>query len=241
MDKKRLAVIPARMGSKGLKRKNMALCAGHPLVYWTIKAALEASAFDAICVSTDDKSVVKFALENGAKDSFLRERGLSNDNTSMVSVVKDAIKKCELENEVSYDAVVLLQPTSPLRDGKHIKQALSIFEDKADRPKMSVISVYEADSKLLWAHQVDEHGFLVNHYKFNKQNPRRQSLDKCFIPNGAIYIADASGFHGFYGDKLLPYVMSSVDSVDIDDSDDLISAEKALLNKKFSATHDDEI
>ena len=118
-----LAVIPARGGSKGIPGKNIVPFAGKPLICYTVEAALKSKYLKRVIVSTDDNEIAKVAKDCGAEVPFLRPSNLSQDDTSSVSVLKHAVKFIEESEGSLFDFVVLLQPTSPLRDEKTIDLA----------------------------------------------------------------------------------------------------------------------
>ncbi len=111
-----LAIIPARRDSKGLPKKNILNCAGKPLIAWTIEAALKAKFIDKVLVSTDCKEIASIAEKYGAWVPFIRPEELATDNASTVDVVKHVITWIKNNNQQLYTIIVLLQPTSPLRD-----------------------------------------------------------------------------------------------------------------------------
>ena len=125
MTKKVLAIIPARGGSKGLPRKNIADLAGKPLIAWTIEASLNSKYITKTMVSSDDKEILDISVEYGA-EIIKRPENLASDDATSESVVKHAIDCLEATGEV-FDIVVLLQPTSPLRNSKDIDNAIELM------------------------------------------------------------------------------------------------------------------
>lgn len=222
-----LAVIPARGGSKGLPNKNILPCAGKPLITWTIEAALNASYVSEVVVSTDDPEIQRIAQQAGAWAPFLRSEALSSDDASVIDVVSDVLQKSE-EEKGRFDFVLLLQPTSPLRMAKHIDEAIEQFLIGREGDVDTLVSVCEIEQKILWAKGIGEDGYLYGHFDLDVSNPRRQKLPRCYLPNGAIYLAPVENFSGFYGEKIIPYVMSKQESIDIDYRSDLDDAVKVL-------------
>ena len=222
-----LAVIPARGGSKGLPDKNVLPCAGKPLIQWTIDAAREAASVSEVVVSTDSPDIQSVALQAGAWAPFLRDASISGDDASVNDVVRDALARCQKERG-AFDLVLLLQPTSPLRDARHIDEAVERFLTQRNGSDDTLVSVYEIEQKILWAQGIAEDGYLYSHFGLDLSNPRRQQLPGCYMPNGAIYIAPASGFSGFYTKRIIPYVMSLDDSIDVDYREDLDRAAELL-------------
>jgi len=226
MTKKILSIIPARGGSKGLPGKNIANLAGKPLIAWTIEASLGSKYITKTVVSSDDKKILNISEEYGA-NTIRRPDDLASDVATSESVVKHAIDYLESMGEV-FDIVILLQPTSPLRNCKDIDSA---FEVMFDSSATAVISTCEFDNKILKTFIESSNGFLEgisnNKYPFM----RRQDLPKVYMSNGSIYIIDTKTFknvNSFMTDKTLNYLMPKKGSVDIDSSDDLIQVEKIL-------------
>ena len=226
MTKKILSIIPARGGSKGLPRKNIADLAGKPLIAWTIEASLNSKYITKTIVSSDDKEILDVAIKYGS-EIIKRPDNLATDTATSESVVKHAIDYLESIGEV-FDIVILLQPTSPLRNCKDIDSA---FEVMFDSSATAVISTCEFDNKILKTFIESSNGFLEgisnNKYPFM----RRQDLPKVYMSNGSIYIIDTKTFknvNSFMTDKTLNYLMPKKGSVDIDSSDDLIQVEKIL-------------
>ena len=133
--KKKICLICARKGSKGIKKKNIKLFAGKPLIFWTIKFAKELKIFDEIYLSTDGKDIAKFAKKEGVKVPFLRDKHLSTDNVSEILVWNDFNKKLNL-NDQNIDFICVLPVTSPLRKKIDIIRALEKF--KKNRNKLNI-------------------------------------------------------------------------------------------------------
>jgi len=210
-----LYLIPARGGSKGVPDKNIKEMLGTPLISYTINAAQEvASPLDCVCVSTDSVKIKSVVESRGLEIPFLRPLELATDSATTESVIFHAIDYFKDKNEV-YDVVVLLQPTSPLRNSKHIKEALeSFFQSDVDM----VVSVKETKSNPYYIlFEENEEGFL---FKSKQGNfTRRQDCPKVYELNGAVYIFSIekflkNGFAGLVNRK--KYLMDEMSSVDID-------------------------
>ena len=219
-------IILARGGSKGIPKKNIINFCGKPLIAWTIEASLGSKYITKTVVSSDDKKILNISEEYGA-NTIRRPDDLASDVATSESVVKHAIDYLESMGEV-FDIVILLQPTSPLRNCKDIDSA---FEVMFDSSATAVISTCEFDNKILKTFIESSNGFLEgisnNKYPFM----RRQDLPKVYMSNGSIYIIDTKTFknvNSFMTDKTLNYLMPKKGSVDIDSSDDLIQVEKIL-------------
>lgn len=216
MTKKILSIIPARGGSKGLPGKNIIDLGGKPLIAWSIDASLRSKYIVDTVVSSDDDTILDTAKTYGA-DTLKRPSEFASDLASSESVVQHALKTVDKK----YDYIVLLQPTSPLRDEKDIDMA---FEKLFNKDATALISVYEIDNKILKAFKEDSSGFIDgvsnNKYPFMP----RQSLPKTYMSNGAIYIVKVDEFlknNSFYTDKTTAFYMDRVKSMDIDTKEDL--------------------
>ncbi len=232
-EKKILVVVPARAGSKGLPNKNILICAGKPLIAWTIEAASRSRYVGHILVSTDSESIASVAREYGAWVPFIREPHLAEDDSSVIDVLKNSLEQAE-KLGVSYDYVMLLQPTSPLRATEHINKAFEMFLLKSKAPYDTLVSVKTIDNKMHWLMgEKEDTGYLYSLTGLDMTNPRRQKLPKCYLPNGAIYLAKSKTFSGFYSEQTIPYIMDEESSLDVDYLDDLQNAEK-ILNENQS-------
>ncbi|MCR6513568.1 MAG: cytidylyltransferase domain-containing protein [Clostridium sp.] len=223
-DKKILGIIPARSGSKGIKDKNIKPLLGEPLIKYTIDAALNSNMIDDLIVSTDSKTYANISKELGAKVPFLREDYLASDEAKTSDVIIDILEKI---NE-DYDYFILLQPTSPLRNENHIKEAIKLGVDSECD---SVVSVCEVDHSPMIMNTLDEDLGLFN---FIKSSNRRQDNEKFYRINGAIYISKVNHYKktkDFYLENSKAYIMDRRDSIDIDDILDFQIAE-AIMKRK---------
>ena len=217
---KRIAIIPARSGSKGLKDKNIIELCGKPLIAYSIEAALSTGLFDKVIVSTDSDTYAQISRQYGA-EVFMRGESLSNDNATTYMVLEDILKN---KLQESYDYFVLLQPTSPLRKAEHIKEAIDKFDQKYDMFDF-LVSVKEAEHAKVLVNPIDEDESL-KYFDTDFSNYRRQGY-KDYSPNGAIFIAKPEEYllrKHFLGSKSLSYIMTAEDSIDIDGPLDLALA-----------------
>lgn len=223
-----LAIIPARSGSKGIKNKNIKLLKNKPLMSYTIEAAKESEVFDDIIVSTDSEEYKIIAQQYGAKVPFLRDISLSGDFSKTEDVIVDTIINLEKMGK-KYDYFVLLQPTSPLRNFKHIKEAIDLM---LDEKLNSVISVCEVDHPLQICNTLKENKSMYN-FISKKNDTLRQEMQNNYRINGAIYIMNVNEYlksRNFYGEKSKAYIMEKKYSVDIDDEIDFLLAEAIMLS-----------
>lgn len=228
---RKIAIIPARSGSKGLKDKNIIDLCGKPLMVYTIEAALKSGEFDQVIVSTDSEHYASIARCNGA-DVLMRGEALSNDKATTYMVLEDILKN-RLETAIDY--FVLLQPTSPLRNSRHIKEAVSKFELRF-KDFDFLVSVKESEHAKVLVNPIEDDETLKN-FDTDFSNYRRQGY-KDYSPNGAIFIAKPEAYLNrkhFFGAKSLAYFMTAAESVDIDNSFDLIIA-KVIMQQAFNHT-----
>lgn len=226
--KKILAVIPARGGSKGIPHKNIYPLCNKPLIEYTIEAAIKSSFFEDVVVSTDDEDIAVISKNAGAWVPFLRPVELSGDNTKSVDVVIHTIEYLKSIGK-SYDIIVLLQPTSPLRDDVDIENSITYFLHNNIR---SLASVSETVNPVLVRSLADNNRMckLLN----TDSSIRRQDMKKYYRINGAIYInyvEDISESTSF-NDNEVAFIMSNQHAVDIDDMQDMELAEFYLLKDK---------
>ena len=221
-----LAIIPARGGSKRLPRKNILDLCGKPLIAYTIEAALKSKYIDKVIVSSDDEEILNISKKIGA-DIIKRPIDLANDTATTFDAIKHTI-----ENVEKYDYIVLLQPTSPLRNEKHIDEAMELLEKKkAD----AIVSVCEMEHSPLWSNTLQKDGNMNNFLKDEILNKRSQDLDKFYRLNGAIYICKTEKLienkSFLLKDNIFAYIMNRENSVDIDEEIDFKIA-KILIKVK---------
>jgi CMP-N,N'-diacetyllegionaminic acid synthase len=213
-DKKVLAVIPARGGSKRLPNKNILDLAGKPLIAWTIEAAKKSKYIDTLIVSTDSQKIAKVCEKYGAKVPFMRPKELATDTANSIDVILHAIdfyKKLGL----NYEYIILLQPTSPLRTAEDIDDAFESFGEDTK----AVVSVCETEHPPLWSNTLPEDLSMKDFIRLKIKNKRSQDLPTYYRLNGAIYIADVEYMkinNGFIGEKTKAFIMPQERSVDID-------------------------
>lgn len=211
---KRLAIITARSGSKGLKDKNIIDLCGKPLMAYSIEAAVKSELFDRVIVTTDSEKYGKIAEQCGA-EAMYRGEELSNDTASSFMVIKDVLERAG----EAFDYFMLLQPTSPMRTANHVKDAVQLFDKKIDSFDF-LVSVKKSECPSNQIRPIDDDGSMK--YFVNDTDYRRQKYDE-YTPNGAIYIAKPDEYlnaQDFYGPRALAYKMAAVDSIDIDDEID---------------------
>ena len=135
-----LVIIPARGGSKGIEKKNIKLISGKPLIVWTIESALKSKYISQVYVSTDDQEIAKISKKHGAKVPFYRPKALAKDDSKTIDCVNHMLNNLETD-EIKFDYIIILQPTSPLRTHNHINQAIEMI--LTDKDADSLVSCVE--------------------------------------------------------------------------------------------------
>ena len=224
-----LAVIPARGGSKRLPNKNILDLAEKPLIAWSIEAGLNSKYIDTVVVSSDSDEILDISKNIGT-DIIKRPDELASDTATSFDAIKHTIKNT-IE---TFDYVILLQPTSPLRNNSHIDEA---FELLIKTNAAAIISVVEMDHSPLWSNTLPKDRSMVNFLKNEVLYKRSQDLVKYYRLNGAIYICksekllDEKSF--FLKENIYAYKMDRESSIDIDDGFDFSIAEFLISRKKL--------
>lgn len=215
-----VGLIPARGGSKSIPGKNIALCAGKPLLAWTCEAALGSRALSRTLLSTDSEDIAALGRRLGVDVPFLRPPELAQDDTSALPVMRHALDWLEAMGDRP-DAIVLLQPTSPLRKSRHIDEAAQLFEHSGSDTVVSVTEVphrYHPKSVMR-----ESEGTLVP-YEGSDTVTRRQDLEPLVARNGpAVLIVSCATLRSgrLYGPRTTGYRMGPYESLDIDMPEDL--------------------
>jgi CMP-N,N'-diacetyllegionaminic acid synthase len=231
-----VAIIPARGGSKGIPHKNTALLNGRPLIDYTIQAALGSRNIGGTYVTSDSEAILEMARRLGA-GAIKRPDELATDTASSESVVKHAISHMRSVMKVDPHIIVLLQPTSPLRNSEDIDLAFAaFFRSRAN----ALISGMEPKLHPLKQMIIAQDGTLKTLTEDRTAPSKaRQLLPRAFQPNGAIYIIETEVFLRtglFVTDKTVPYYMDESKSIDIDTPEDLDKAERCLLAMQSAPT-----
>lgn len=216
---KSLFLIPARGGSKGIPKKNVKLLNGRPLIYYTLDCATSLTSKENICVSTDDDEIIRIVESYGISVPFVRPSEYSTDTASQFDVIRHALRHYR-ERGQNFDNIVLLQPTSPLRQPKSVIEALDLFQKKLDM----VVSVNLTDSNPYYVlFEENKKGYLKPVKKATFV--RRQDCPDVWQINGAIYVINTMSVDKFNSirefRRVRKYVMNEYESIDIDTSLDL--------------------
>ncbi len=220
-EKRILALIPARGGSKGIKGKNITSLAGKPLIAYTIEAAGKSRYMDSVVVTTDSEEIAAVAEKYGARIPFLRPAVLAGDRSRTIEAVLHAVRELEDMGEY-YDVLALLQPTQPLRSAADIDQAMECFFEKGQR---ALASVSPAAHHPLLIRSIGQEGVLKPVLAC-QSTCRRQDMPAYYRINGCIYINRIGELseETSFNDNEVPYIMPTERSVDIDAAVDLAVA-----------------
>lgn len=223
-----LAIIPARGGSKGVPRKNIKILGDKPLIAFSIEQAKESNCFSKIIVSTDDEEIATISKNYGAEIPFIRPSELANDTASSIAVVQHVVDFFESKNEY-YDAICLLQPTSPFREKNFINKTIEKFTTSDSDALISVLKVpHEYNPH--WVFEEDNNGNLHIATGESEIIKRRQDLPTAYFRDGSIYLTkvDTIKKGSFYGEKLT-YILNNPNLyVNIDSMEDWNQAEQKL-------------
>lgn len=226
-----IAIIPARSGSKGLKDKNIRLLNGKPLIAYSIEAAIGSGCFNTVHVSTDSVYYAEIAQRYGAEIPFLRNAETSSDSASSWDVVIEVLQKYAEQGQ-SYDSVMILQPTSPLRTIEDIQKGYQIMKEKQAE---AVVSICETEYSPLWCNTLPASGCMDGFISSDMLRPRQQ-LETYYRVNGAIYLISTRKLQTdrklLYDESCYAYIMPKNRSVDIDDEFDFMLAEFIMKKNK---------
>jgi N-acylneuraminate cytidylyltransferase len=218
-----LAIIPARGGSKGVLRKNICSVGGKPLIAWTIEEARKSRYIDRLILSSEDAEIITVAKTWGCEVPFVRPAELAQDETPGIAPVLHAIQSLP-----GYDYLVLLQPTSPLRNTSDIDSCLELCVREGIR---SCVSVTEPRNSPYWMYLLDAGGRMKPLIETEQSFDRRQELPKVYVLNGAVYVAECEwilNYRTFVTAETKAYLMPKERSIDIDSELDLIQMESII-------------
>ena len=229
-----LGIITARGGSKGVPGKNLKLLAGRPLLAYTVDSARACQALDRVILTTEDETIAEAGRTLGVEVPFIRPAELSRDDTPHLPVIQHAVTWMRDRQGYRPGAIVVLQPTSPLRTTADITAAIALLESSGADSVVSVSEVptHSHPSRTL---RVDATGHAVlfaTGEPVRKRINRRQDLPEAWVMNGAIYACRIAVLDGpdpsLYGDRVVAYKMPPERSIGIDDLNDWAEAEHAL-------------
>jgi len=221
-NKKILAIIPARGGSKGIPNKNIIDVQGRPLISYSIASAQKSKYLDKIAVSSDNQEILGISLKYGAK-TIKRPSELSQDNSGMAGVIKHALENLRDQEGFLADWAVLLQPTSPLRKAATINSAIECFGNVCDNYD-SLIPLKSIGGKI---------GKIENqeYTSIQEIGRQRQEINSFYQECGVVYIFKPEFIlnNMFYGKKIFPFIINDfAETIDVDTYNDLKLAEYYL-------------
>lgn len=228
-NKKILAIIPARGGSKGLPGKNTKELLGKPLIAWTIEQAKHCKYIDEIFLSTDSKEIAVVSERYGVKPPFLRPDHLASDSASSMDVVSHVLDYFKTIN-VFFDYIILLEPTSPLRKSNDLDSAIELMlnNEYAD----GIVSLGEVHMEHpSIVKKINEEGKLVSYIENVAKITQRQQADKAYFPYGVIYMIKTKVFEqkkSFYTDNIVPFFIERWQNYEVDDIYDFMIIETIL-------------
>ncbi len=232
-NKRVLAVITARGGSKGLPGKNIRPLLGKPLIVWTIEKALESACIDRVVVSTDSNAIAAVAKEHGAEVPFKRPKRLSGDRVGSYDVVVHAIEYLAHKGNV-FDYVALLEPTSPLRKKGDIDRAIMKLIDNEKKADSLVSFGQVTLEHPAVIKKVSGRGYMVPYVKNPEKATGRQGYSPAYFPYGVIYLAKTGSLYkhqSFYQPRTIPYFVERWQCYEVDDIYDLMVIETILRHK----------
>ena len=229
--KKYLIVVPARGGSKSIPKKNIKNFAGKPLISHTIDSLENIKkTFDCVLTS-DSEEILNIVAANDLIFKIKRPSELAQDNSLSIHVIQHALSEMENINKCSYQNIIMLQPTSPLRKEQHILEAIERYELDDSDSLVSLVSV-EGNHPFRMKRVINDKAINFIEQGFEDMRPR-QVLPSVYIRNGSIYISKSeliSKNESFIGKNCASYIMSSIESINIDSILDFEFAE-FIFNK----------
>ena len=233
-EKKVLALIPARSGSKGLPGKNIINLNGKSLLGWPIEASKNSQYIDKIVVSTDDELIAQTAQNFGAEIPFLRPAELATDESTSIVVIEHALMFFK-EKGIDFDYLVFLEPTSPLTEATDINRALEALESNSLADSIVGVSLVESTHPVFDV-SINKQGLIEPYLTKNFSSAgRRQEIEEVYFLDGSLYISDTSVLlqkRGFYHERTMPYIVPKWKAFEVDDLVDLLCIETIMKNKE---------
>ena len=228
---RRLAVICARGGSKGLKGKNLRPLAGRPLISYSVEQALDSKLFEAVAVSSDSEEILKVARASGADFTVTRPDELASDNAPKIPAIRHCAKSVEIETEQTFDTIVDLDATSPLRNSDDIRGAVNLLEGSDANNVVSAMPARR--SPYFNIVERDKKGRVQLSKPPEKPIVRRQDAPECFDLNASVFVWTReclfSKIDYVLGNKTYLFVMPEERSIDIDTENDFKFVEFLMI------------
>ncbi len=225
-----LGLLPARGGSKGIPRKNIRLLGGRPLLAYTATSALVARRLTRVVLSTEDPEVAAVGRQCGLEVPFVRPVELAQDTTPSLAVVQHALRWLETRGD-RYDAVCLLEPTSPFRGAEEIDACVALLEQSGADAAITIRRVPD-DFNPHWTYLPDADGSLRLSTGERTPVPRRQDLPPAYHRDGSVYVTRRDVVleqHSMYGERLVGYPVDDRPWVNIDTAADWLRAEELMV------------
>lgn len=222
-----LGLIPARGGSKGIPGKNIRLLHGKPLLQYAYEAATASGVLDRIILSTDDPAIAELAKRLGIEVPFMRPPDLASDQAPMIGVAVHALRALEEDGYVP-DALMLLQPTAPLRRPEHIRDAVALL---GDNDAVTSVVPLPKDQCPHFLMRITPEGRLTFFMPDGATYTRRQDVPQAYQRDGSVYLTRRDVLlngRTFYGTRTVPLVIDPADSANIDGPEDWERAEALL-------------
>jgi len=225
-----LGIIPARGGSKGIKKKNIKLLGDKPLIGYTIDAVNDSKLLDKTILTSDDDEIIKVAQNLGLEVPFKRPSNLATDESPTIDTIIHVIEYYKSQN-INFEAICLLQVTNPFRTGKFIDDAIRKFENSNSDSLISVLEVpHEYNPH--WTFKENDEGHLKISTGESEIISRRQNLPKSYYRDGSIYIVKTDvviNQKSLYGNTISYIESDKVKHVNIDTMEDWEKAEKLII------------
>lgn len=231
--KRVIAIVPARGGSKGLPGKNIKELCGKPLIAWSIEAGLGSQYIDEVVVTTDSEEIARIARAFGASVPFIRPAELASDTATSFDVIKHALAFYENELHKKFDYIVLLEPTSPLREKGDID--ISIEHLLSNPQASAVVGICKTESQNpAFLVKKNDNNFLVGYENQDMRVLRRQEISDVYFFEGSVYVSHTDTLLArktFYHEHTLGYEVTKWKSLEIDDLDDFVMVEALMKHK----------
>ena len=230
-----ISIIPARGGSKGVLRKNIRLLDGKPLIAYTIETALASKYIERTLVTTEDEEIAAIAQKCGAEVLFMRPKELAKDDTPADPVLRHALEWL-LENEgLKPEIIVWLEPPTPFRSVQEVDDAIEIFEADKEADSLRAVCKPRQNPYKMWTLQGKYLKPLVEQGGKSLHTGPRQKTPEVFWQNGSIFLLRYETIMrrgNFFGENILPLIVSDRKNIDIDTEEDFKLAEFYIRNEK---------
>lgn len=235
----KLAIIPARGGSKRIPRKNIKPFCGKPMIAWSIEAAMQSACFERVIVSTDDSEIAEVARQYGAEVPFMRPAELSDDHAGTIPVIRHAIEWCNQQG-YSVEQACCLYATAPFVIADDLRRGLEILQDKRCNYAFSVTSYAFPIQRAI---HIDRDG-RVEMFSPEHFNTRSQDLKEAFHDAGQFYWGNAQAWltgQVIFGQNSVPVILPRYRVQDIDTMEDWVRAEWLFKSMQAQAAQNRDL